>query len=116
MRIAAGILIIIVGLTTPAIAQTVAEMVAGTTDFEAVGSAGATMVLPVLLLLGLTIGGGFCAVRKKQWRWALSGAICSAFIGFAGLIFVPLGLILFLMGMLAVIFLLKRKGEFDKAE
>jgi len=104
---------IIVGATLPGIVQTVVEMVAETTDFETVGSLGAPTVLPVFLLLGLTVGGGICAFIKKHWWWALSGAICSVFIGFAMLIFPVFGLIFPPMGILAVIFLVKRKSQFD---
>ena len=115
MRIAAGILMIIVGLTLPAIVQNVVEMIAKTTadPFETAGSLGAPTVLPVFLLLGLTVGGGICAFIKKHWWWALSGAICSVFIGFAMLIFPVFGLIFPPMGILAVIFLVKRKSQFD---
>ena len=113
MRIAAGILMIIVGITTPALTQNVLVMVAGTTDYDTIAGLGAPTVLPVLILLGLTVVGGFCTFRKKCWWLALSGAICSAFIGLANLFFGFFGFIFLSMGALAVIFLVKRKCEFD---
>jgi len=68
------------------------------------------IVFSTFVILVLTIGGGICALRKKAWGWALSGAICSMIAGalIMGLLALP--------GLLAVIFLVKRKGEFEVEE
>jgi len=110
MRKAAGIFTIIVGICTIAVYATITERIIGAgIPFEA---AIETMPL-VFLLLGLTIGGSICAFRKRYWGLALTGAICSVFIGFATFVFGIIGYIFFPMGILAVIFLAKRKYEFD---
>jgi len=123
VRIAAGILMIIVGLTLPGLTQTVVELIAETVasileadPVETVFSLGKWTVLPVILLLGLTVGGGICAFLKKHWWWALSGAICSVFIGFAMLIFPVFGLIFPPMGVLAVVFVCRRKREWESRQ
>lgn len=105
MRKAAGILMIIVGCTVPGLSQSLFEIFGETTN---------SISVPLgLLLLGLTIGGGISAFRRKHWGLALAGAICSVFIGFAMLIFPVFGLMFPPMGILAVIFLAKRKYEFE---
>ena len=116
MRIAAGIMLIILGIASLAVPVSVAEMIAQTrTDsyedflelaFSLMTSPWAAIAASVLL--GLIVGGGICALRKKAWGWAFSGAICSMIaMGFYHVLFA-------LPGLLAVIFLLKRKGEFLK--
>jgi len=47
----------------------------------------------------IAVFGGYYALRRKRWRWALAGAICS--------------LIFPILGIPALILLLKRKGEFE---
>ena len=47
----------------------------------------------------LSVIGGIYALRGTHWRWALAGAICSLLFPFFG---IP-----------AIIFLIKRKGEFE---
>lgn len=118
MRIAAGIVMIIGGLCLPAIyGSYYLEMTAKTmgVPIEVVIETARWTSLLVFLSLGLTVGGAISAFRRKYWWWALSGAICSVFIGFAMLIFpVPLfGSIFPPMAILAVIFLVKRKSEFE---
>jgi len=58
------------------------------------------------------MGGAVSTFRRKHWGMALAGAICSVFIvlpllthGIAGLIFPAIGI-------LAIVFLIKSKGEF----
>jgi hypothetical protein len=42
----------------------------------------------ILLIIGiLSIFGGICALRKKNWRWALTGSICALITRF------PLGIV-----------------------
>ena len=123
MRIAAGILMIIVGFTSFATAQTLVEMFGETT--------GSVFVPLTFLALGLTWGGGICVFRKKAYWWALSGAICSMIIAStltitslstfpfplrfgASMVGTSLFYIIFvLMAILALIFLIKRKGDFQ---
>jgi len=66
------------------------------------------IVFSTLFLLSLIVGGGICALRKRSWWWPFSGAVCSMIAGalISGLLALP--------GLLAVIFLAVRKGEFRK--
>lgn len=116
MRIAAGIMMIIAGLPSSVVPYSlVNDMAWRLADSpEAAYSfitrwSGLTMFLFFVILV-LTIGGGICALRRKAWGWALSGAICCMIAGafIMGLLVVP--------GLLAVIFLAKRKGEFSNVE
>ena len=121
MRVAAGILMIMSGLCSPAIFQSVAEMIARTVanpqqDFELFYETltSQTWMLPLFFLsLGLTVGGGICVFRKKAYWWALAGGIWSVFLGFSMFLFGILGYIFLLIGILALIFVIKRKGEFE---
>ena len=66
------------------------------------------IVFSSLVILVLTIGGGVCALKRKAWGWALSGAICCMIaMAFYGLFFA-------LPGLLAVIFLAIKRSEFEK--
>ena len=56
---------------------------------------GALIYLPIVL----TVIGGMCTFRREHWRWAFAGAICS--------------LIFPILGIPALILLLKRKSEFE---
>ncbi len=105
MRIAAGILMIIAGFMSLSLTYPLVERFGETAN---------SMVVPLsLLLLGLTAGGGSCAFKKKYYWWALVGAICSVFTGFLHVLFGELGFILLPTGILAIIFLIKSKDEFD---
>ena len=67
----------------------------------------ATVLL--LTLLGVVVGGGICALRKRAWGWAFTGAVCSAIaMGFYALFFA-------LPGVLAAIILLAGRREFEMA-
>ncbi|MFC1990219.1 hypothetical protein ACFLVW_06680 [Chloroflexota bacterium] len=107
MRIAAGVLIIIVSLTLPAAYQGIVESLAKARGVDPFGFMSGWGSLVFILLFVLVVS-GICAFRRKYWWLALSGAICAFFIGLGTLpfVFVP-------MGILAVIFLVKRKSEFD---
>jgi len=52
-----------------------------------------------VLQLVLPGAGGACTFRRVHWRWALAGAICS--------------LTFPILGIPALIFLIKRKSEFE---
>jgi hypothetical protein len=56
---------------------------------------GALIILPAFL----AVIGGIYALKRKRWRWALAGAICSIIFPFFG---IP-----------AVILLVKSKGDFQ---
>ena len=120
MRIAAGILMIIVGLTLFATVENI-HQIFGTTEFVPVS----------LILFGLILAGAVNAFRRASYGWALAGAILSVIIAviftvtslltfpvaaatLGGTIGTATFYIMFLsLGILAVIFLTKRKGEFD---
>ena len=87
MRTAAGILMIIGALIGGSIWSTI------------VSELGVTRLV-ALLPMGLAVIGGIYALRRKEWRLALAGSICSVFV-------FPF------LGIPAVILLIKRKGEFD---
>jgi uncharacterized protein YjeT (DUF2065 family) len=109
MRIAAGIMLIVRGIASVIVPEQVAEMIAQTRagSYEYFLRTSTWVVPAGLVLLVFIVGGGICALRREAWGWAFSGAICSMIaMGFLwGLLAIP--------GLLAVIFLLKRKGEFQ---
>ena len=106
---------IIVGFLSIAILGTMTDMIARVAVVVPIDLEEGTqwMVGLTFLLLGLTWGGAICAFRKRAYWWALSGAICSMFISFLTFVYGILGYIFFAMAILALIFLIKRKGEFD---
>lgn len=132
MRKAAGILMILLGIVSASTPLMIAQSLGLTIEeiFVArwIGYSG-------LFLLSLIVGGGICAFIKKAWWWALSGAICSVLVGITYIIFLPLslptppphysypatsvvgsallGVLFTLMGILAIIFLIMRRGEFE---
>ena len=114
MRKAAGILTIIAGLVSSVAPYSfVHDMAWRRTDspeaaYSFIMAWNGVIVFSSFVILVLTIGGGICALRKKAWGWALSGAICSMIAGalISGFLALP--------GLLAVIFLAIRKGEFRK--
>lgn len=113
MRIAAGIMLIIAGLLSSVAPYSLAQRIAWRlTDspeaaYSFITAWSGLIVFSSFVILVLTIGGGICALRKKAWGWALAGAICSMIAGslISGLLALP--------GLLAAIFLVKRKGEFQ---
>ena len=86
MRKAAGILTIIGGLIGG---------ILWTTILNELGVYGGLIYMPMIL----AVVGGVMALKRERWRWALAGAICS--------------LIFPILGIPALILLLKRKGEFE---
>lgn len=122
MRVTAGILMMAVGLTSFATFYSLVEIFGDTIS---------GIFVPLCLLsLSLTVGGGICAFGKRAYWWALTGAILSIIIAFTFLITslstfpIPLhsgasilgasllGIIFIVMAMLALIFLIMRRGEF----
>ena len=133
MRKAAGIMLIILGLVSWQVPAQVVNTIAwgratSIEDFVRISSEmGTPMVLTGLLLIVLIVGGGICALRKRAYWWALSGAVCLIIAGIILGAFWPhfndpggrlagvlMGVLYALPGLLAVIFLEKRKGEFLK--
>ena len=110
MRITAGILIIIggfiggtlwfgiVGDLISHFVRTLAPLSPDKADELAL-----TLALPIVLIRSLPVFlamiGGYYALKRKHWRWALTGAICSLLFPFTG---IP-----------ALILLIKSKGEFE---
>jgi len=136
MRKAAGIMLIILGLVSWQVPAQIVNAVAweratSIEDFVRISSEMATpMVLAGLLLIVLIVGGGVCALRKKAYWWALSGAVCLILAGITLGAFWPhfhdpvggrlagvlMGVLYAVPGLLAVIFLVKREGEFQGRE
>lgn len=115
MRIAAGTLMIIVGFLAISILGTMADVLASIAKIVPVDLDATTqwMVGLTFLLLGLTWGGAVCVFRKRIYGWALAGAISALFIGFLTFVYGILGYVVLTIAILALIFLIKRKGEFQ---
>ncbi len=118
MRIAAGILMIISSLCLPALNHEILAMTSkamGVSTFDLLAQSGSWAILLFFFLLPLvlTVAGGISTFRRKRWRGAVSGAICSVFIGFSMFLYGIIGYIPALMGILALTFVIKRKGEFQ---
>lgn len=127
MRVTTGILMIILGIFSPAVVivaaedfGTIARFVAQI-DFE---RAGVLELLLVSFLWGLIAGGGMFMILGRvnpehtispsmSWKWSLSGAICSMLIGLFVLLVSHLpftqyvGIVYILVGLLALILLIK---------
>jgi len=58
--------------------------------------------LPLFILGSVAIVGGACAVRRRNWPLALAGAICALFPPHVAI-----------LGMLAIVFIVMGKNEFD---
>jgi|GEM_PF-1211350 len=125
MRIAAGVMLIVFGVLS-----------VGAVIFiqPPTGSEQAWVALP---LMGLIVAGGICALVKRGYWWAFSGAvgllvvgtifvafyIAARYWGVAGPIpavtrsvrLAAAGALYNLPGLLALVFLVKRKGEFQEA-
>jgi len=104
MRTLAGILTIIGGLLGGSLWFGISGWLVP--DFTQTVTTGDTAVALVFLTVlirflpaFLAVMGGIYILKRKRWRWALAGAICSLLFPFFG---IP-----------AIIFLIKRKGEFD---
>lgn len=122
MRIAAGILIIVLGVLSFMVPAAVADTIAwqrATSWDEYVSirlDIGVQMALPTLLLIILIVGGGICALRKKVYWWALSAAIASVvggitlFLTTVGSVY--FGLIYLPIAVLALVLLVKRRRDF----
>jgi len=109
MRITAGILTIIGGFIGGSLwLQITRELITNfaktfATADPASASSVAIVIAPFIILIGLSpvflsVLGGYYTLKRKHWRWALAGAICSLLFPFTG---IP-----------AVILLIKSKGEF----
>jgi len=121
MRKAAGIMLIIAGLISLIFFHsTLKAWIAPPTSFEGASVIGKILLLDACLSLGLIMGGGICALRKKYLWWVLSGAIFSILVG----IFIftdptlrqfwsPLEIV---MGTVAVVFVCLRKREWQKSQ
>jgi hypothetical protein len=138
MRIAAGILMIIVSAMSIVVPSDLTSAVGlrVTNSTEAYVSftmaANSLIVISSLVLLVFIVGGGICALRKKAWWWALYAAIGCMILGvmdaMLSLLQIPplyhdvagamgitfVGIIGMLAGLLAIIFLVERRGEFQK--
>jgi len=128
LRIVVGVLMIILGFLSLGVLGMVVSAVA-TTRTVSYGTYEAVSVYAGLFLIALISGGGICALLKRGWRWAISGAIGIMFMGLAYMIFAPIvvpagdpvanalvsatiGGFVALIGLLSVVFLRKRREEF----
>jgi len=108
MRVAAGILIIVGGFIGSSIWFGISDdlvfffmyTIRPTDPKSLAFLLGFPLVLIRFLPLALVVIGGYHALKRKRWRWALTGAICSLLFPFTG---IP-----------AVILLIKSKGEFEE--
>ena len=76
----------------------IASGLLGGSLWSAVASELGVTRLVALLPAFLAVIGGYYALKRTHWNWALAGAICSLLFPFFG---IP-----------AIILLVKRKGEF----
>ena len=120
MRKAAGIVLIISGLISLILFYgTLIGWVGQPTTLEAAYATAWVLPLDAFVSLGLIMGGGICALRKKYWWWALSGAIISIFVG----IFMSTDPVLrqawsplvILMGTVALVFVCLRRGDWSQS-
>jgi hypothetical protein len=154
MRIAAGIMLIVFGALSGIVPARVADIAFfvpfSTFDFSghltrliiwALGNflqaiqldRGIQTIIVGILLVVLISGGGICALAKRCYWWAFSGAICLICTGIiaaalwiydflcshflvhaAAYLGVSIGVLFLLPGLLALIFLRKSKGQFHK--
>jgi hypothetical protein len=121
MRKAAGIILITAGLISLIFFySTLMDWIAPTTVSEFQSVFGRILLPDVFLSLGLIMGGGICALRKKHLWWALSGAIFCIFVG----IFIFTDPVLrqfwspmvILMGTVAVVFVCLRRRDWSESQ
>ena len=62
----------------------------------------ALMGVPLLILGGMSVLGGICALQRRRWGLALAGGICAL-------------LPALLMGIVAIVFLVVSRDEFSQA-
>ena len=104
MRVTVGILMIIGGLIGSV------QFIGNLTIMGLIAPLNVAVIIRLILglFLGiLTIWGAICTLMRKYWRFGLVGGICAVLIGFFT------NLILFIIGVLALIFLIKSKGKFQ---
>ncbi|MDD4876550.1 MAG: hypothetical protein PHQ86_05440 [Dehalococcoidales bacterium] len=122
MRITAGILMIMVGLTVFATSERLYEL-SGESDNPVL------FALPLIMFI-LVLGGSIAAFRKKSFGLALTGAICSIVValafGIVGILSSPpisssgfIGTSIFylpfiLMSILSTTFLILKNSEFSR--
>lgn len=99
LGVAAGLLLLILGGTLSGVLAT-----AGMPDLlylVPVPVFGA-LTIPLFVLGSVAIVGGAFAVRRRNWPLALAGAICALFPPHVGI-----------LGVLAIVFIVMSKNEFD---
>jgi len=103
VRKVAGVMLIFQGLVLP-----------GGTAHQLFGSYSRPWELYVdLVLMGLIIGSGVCALKRTAWGFALAGAILSVLIPLPLVLLVSPGDVIFvLIAFVPVIFLVASRGEF----
>jgi hypothetical protein len=136
MRIAAGIMMIAVGVLSFSVPNGLTEEIGLRISVEIgdlasfmMTSSGFIVFLSIVFAV-LTIGGGICAFVKKAWWWALLGGITCMILGviqaMISLLTIPplyfnlagavgaslIGVIAMILGILAVIFLIIKRDSF----
>ncbi len=132
MRIAAGIMLMAMGVFSVEYTPiSLARLIAFITGSEFPGAYSVVGVALTVLLVGVIVAGGICALRKKAYWWAFSAGLCAVATGFVRMFWTPFPLPPFhpgrsypdiwiaytnvgvtLLACLVVIFLVKRRGEF----
>lgn len=130
MRIAAGIMLMIIGVFSAGAPQALARAIAmarmeSPTAYPAVLIEALTVVI-----IGLVVGGGTCILLKRAWWWAFVAGLCAVMVGVITVLFpryapfgpwillIPAGWYTFtgvlvtLLSSLLVVFLVKRRNDF----
>ena len=58
--------------------------------------------LPYLIISGVAVAGGVYALRRRRWGLSLAGSICAILTGWA-----------WILGVVAIVFVIMAKDEFD---
>ena len=128
MRIAAGILLIVLGIFSIGAPTQVLQMIVVATGVPIVITNGVWLALAIIHLV-LMVRGGVCALKRRDWRWSLLAAIYCVVINYV--VIVSNGWYAIIQGFgspvlegltayvvaglcaLPVVFLVKRRGEFE---
>ncbi|MFP3898981.1 MAG: hypothetical protein ACLFVD_06690 [Dehalococcoidia bacterium] len=131
MRIAAGIMLIIIGVFSAGAPQALARAIAMARMESAAAYPSVLIEASTVLVIGLIVGGGTCILLKRAWWWAFVAGLCAVVVGIITVLFpvftpfrpwvlaIPsdwyifTGVLVTVLASLLVIFLVKRRGEFQ---
>ncbi|MFO7997328.1 MAG: hypothetical protein R6U93_09405 [Dehalococcoidia bacterium] len=130
MRIAAGIVLMIIGVFSAGAPQALATAIAMARMESPTAYPAAFIEALTVLMIGLVVGGGTCVLLKRAWWWAFVASLCAVVVGVITVLFphyapfgpwillIPTGWYVFtgvlvtLLSALLVVFLVKRRNEF----